>query len=381
MDVRVRSGRIGFCAVMMTAVLAVGGSAAPLMLESVDSAAFAAETSPVPTEHNVPSTRTITISWVGDNILGTDKDFGGGTLPELWARAGKSPDYFFQNVKRYFTADDLTVANFEVALTGERRERYKGDGETYHFYGDPAVAESLPAAGIDVVTLANNHTFDYGQAGFDDTTRALDAVGVDYIGTGHESEGSTYDFRVIRDVKGVRVGLVGYQAWADTVPFRAKVRTDFSTLRAEGAQVVIPFFHWGIEAENRPYEVQTSLAEFAIDQGADAVIGTHPHVLQSMSTYKGKLIAYSLGNFSFGGNTNPSDKRTMILQTRLTVTGERVSGSEYRVIPTRLSRDAGFNDYVPTPYRGAEKAETLEFINEISPDLRGRIGTRFRPVS
>ncbi|GEE03847.1 lipoprotein [Gordonia spumicola] len=360
----------------------VGASAAPVVSPTAADSGIIDSNfrANAPVRPQTPATRTITISWVGDNILGTDKDFGGGTLPELWARSGDSPDYFFQNVKRYFSSDDLTVANFEVALTKRRQERYKGDGETYHFFGDPAVAKSLPAAGIDVVTLANNHTYDYGRGGFEDTTRALDAVGVDYVGTGDASEGSDYDFRVIRDVKGVRVGLVGYQAWADTPSFRAKIRTDFSTLRAEGAQVVIPYFHWGIESQNRPYEVQTSLARYAIDQGADAIIGTHPHVLQSMSTYKGKLIAYSLGNFSFGGNTNPSDKRTMILQTRLTVTGETVSGAEYRVIPTRLSSKSEYNDYVPTPYRGAEKAEALAFINEISPDMNGRIGTRFRPV-
>ncbi len=362
---------------IVCATLFLAASTAPVVRRPVDESVFAADVTVTAAE---PSTRTITISWVGDNILGTDKDFGGGTLPDLWAQAGKSDDYFFQNVKRYFTSDDLTVANFEVALTDKRVERHKGDGETYHFFGDPAVAKSLPAAGIDVVTLANNHTYDYGRAGFDDTTRALDAVGVDYVGTGDATEGSDYDFRVIRHVKGVGVGLVGYQAWADTPAFRAKVRTDFSTLRAEGAQVVIPYFHWGIESENRPYDVQRSLAKFAIDQGADAVIGTHPHVLQSMSTYRGRLIAYSLGNFSFGGNTNPSDKRTMILQTRLTVTGERVAASEFRVIPTRLSRNPSSNDYVPTPYRGAERAEVLAFINDISPGVSGRIGTRFRPV-
>lgn len=327
-----------------------------------------------------PVTRTITISWVGDNILGTDKNFGGGTLPVLWEQSHRSPTYFFQNVRSYFDADDLTVANFEVALTGERNERYKGEGVTYHFYGEPAAARTLPESGIDAVTVANNHTFDYGQKGFDDTMRALSAAGVDYFGSGDAGEGSDYDFAVLRTVAGVRVGLVGYQAWTDTPQFRAKLRGDFTTLRKRGAQVLIPYFHWGIETEHIPYDVQTSLAHYAIDLGADAVIGTHPHVLQSMATYRGKLIAYSLGNFSFGGNTNPSDKRTMILQTRLRVTDGHVEGTEYRVIPTRLSRSEAYNDYVPTPYRGAERAQVLAFINEISPSLHGRVSTRFTPL-
>lgn len=327
-----------------------------------------------------PVNQTITISWTGDNILGTDRDFGGNTLPQVWADNGKAPDYFFRNVKQYFDNDDLTVANFEVALTSATTERYKGEGENYHFSGEPALAKTLSAGGIDAVTLANNHTYDYLRPGFDDTTKALQDAGVEYFGTGSESEGSDYDYSLIRNVKGVKVGLVGYQTWLDTPDIRGKIASDFQELRAHGAQVVIPFFHWGIESQHEPYDVQRELAAFAIDNGADAVIGTHPHVLQSMSTYKGKLIAYSLGNFAFGGNTNPTDKRTMVVQTRFDVRNNKVAGSSFRVIPMRLSSTEAINDYQPTPYTGAERTDVLGFINSLSPKLNGTIGTNFVAV-
>lgn len=354
----------------------VSDTTAPTAVSASSAPAGATESSSAPASSN----ETITVSWTGDNILGTDADFGGGTLPEVWAANNKAPDYFFRNVAKYFTKDDLTVANFEVALTSQRTERYKGDGETYHFFGEPALANTLTAGGIEAVTLANNHTFDYRQKGFDDTLAALEKAGVEYFGTGSESEGSDYDYSLIRDVKGVKIGLVGYQTWLDTPEIRKKIKSDFASLRKRGAQVVLPYFHWGIESENRPYDVQTELAQFAIDNGADAVIGTHPHVLQSMSTYKGKLIAYSLGNFSFGGNTNPSDKRTMVLQTKFNVRDGKVADSSFRVIPTRLSSVPDYNDYQPTPYTGAERSEVLGFINEISPKLNGKISTRFTPV-
>ena len=324
---------------------------------------------------------TITLSWAGDNILGSDDQFGGLTLPAAWERNGKDPRYFFQNVRKYFDESDLTIANLEVALTESRNKRDKGGGEVYHFHGEPALAKTLPAGGIDVVTVANNHTWDYGRKGFDDTIAALDEAGVDYVGTGNPGyDGSDYDFSLLREVNGIPVGLVSYQTWQDTPAIRAKITGDIKGLRKRGAAVVIPYFHWGIESEHLPYDVQRDLARVAIDAGADAVIGTHPHVLQSMAVYDGRLIAYSLGNFAFGGNTNPADKRTAVLQTRLTVHDGAVSGVDYRVIPTRLSRTEGYNDYVPTPYRGAQRRQVLSFLNEISPTLDGTVSDRFTPV-
>lgn len=181
---------------------------------------------------------------------------------------------------------------------------------------------------------------------------------------------------------GVTVGLLGYQAWLDTPELRTKVREDIATLRARGAAAVIPYFHWGIESEYLPYQVQIDLAHAAIDAGADAVIGTHPHVLQSMEIYRGRLIAYSLGNFAFGGHTNPADMRTLILQTRLTTDADgELTDVDFRVIPTRLSQTEAYNDYVPTPYTGAERDEVLAFVNELSPTLSGRVGTEFTPAN
>ncbi|WP_415047043.1 CapA family protein [Gordonia sp. (in: high G+C Gram-positive bacteria)] len=367
----------------MLAVTSCGNDDAPTASSSdVSSSTAASGPSASPASSTAAkASGTLVLSWAGDNILGTDEKFGGLTLPAAWAQSGKDPDYFFQNVKKYFAADDLTIANFEVALTSSRKKRDKGGGEVYHFYGEPAVAKTLTAGGIEVVTIANNHTWDYGRKGFTDTVEALDEAGVQYVGAGNPGyDGSDFDHPLIRDVKGVGIGLLSYQTWEDTPAIRKQVRGDIKKLRAQGADVVIPYFHWGIEAVHEPYEVQRALARVAIDAGADAVIGTHPHVLQSMDVYKGRLIAYSLGNFSFGGNTNPSDKRTMILQTRLTVKDGKVDGVDYRIIPTRLSRTEAYNDYVPTPYGRAEARQVVAFMNQISPSLDGTVSQRFTPV-
>nr|WP_244332556.1 CapA family protein [Gordonia polyisoprenivorans] len=373
--------RSGVWLVVLIAV--VVGVVAASSASSSTTAAPVARVVPGPMVATPPTPRAqqLVLSFTGDNILGTDDKFSTATsLPTVWADNGRRPDYFFQNVKALFDADDPTVANFEVALTRRGTQRYKGEGEVYHFHGDPALAATLPAGGIDVVTVANNHTFDYGQVGFDDTLAALRGVGVGYFGTGDESEGSGYDLDNLTMIKGVTFGFVGYQAWTDSVQMRRKLVSDIKSLRARGADVVIPFMHWGIESEHEPYGVQTELAHLAIDAGADLVVGTHPHVIQSMEIYRGKLIAYSFGNFAFGGNSSPTDKRTFILQTRFDMAGTAVRGVDFRVIPTRVSRTESYNDYVPTPYPPAQSAQVLTFINGLSPTLNGRAANAFVPV-
>ena len=319
---------------------------------------------------------TITLSFIGDNILGTDDRFDPSTsLPARWAAAGNDPRYFYANVAPILKADDLTVANVEVVLSTRGSKIDKGTSEHYHFRGDPKLAATLPVGGIDVATVANNHTGDYGPVAFNDTVENLQKAGVPAFGDMFDQQ-----LTQIVEVKGVRVGLFGMQAWQDSDENRVAIREHITDLRKRGAQVVIPYFHWGIESQNRPYEVQTSLAKYTIDNGADMVIGTHPHVLQSLAEYKGKLIAYSLANFAFGGNNNPQDKRTVILQTKISMADGRVRGVDYRVIPTRVSSTPNYNDFVPTPYGPADSAQVIGFLNGISPTLHGTVSDKFTPV-
>ncbi|MGN1162085.1 MAG: CapA family protein, partial [Candidatus Fimenecus sp.] len=106
--------------------------------------------------------------------------------------------------------------------------------------------------------------------------------------------------------------------------------------------------------------------------GADLVIGHHPHVLQGVESYKGKMIAYSLGNFCFGGNQNPRDKDTMIFRQTFTVTGSGVASDEnYEIIPCSISSTSGRNNYQPTPAEGSEKQRIIDKIQKFSEGLGG----------
>jgi poly-gamma-glutamate synthesis protein (capsule biosynthesis protein) len=129
-------------------------------------------------------------------------------------------------------------------------------------------------------------------------------------------------------------------------------------------------FHWGIEREYRPNNVQIQLAHAAVDLGADLVIGEHPHVLQGVENYKGKKIVYSLGNFSFGGNKNPSDKDSMIFQQTFTIRDGQIQGYDnYKIIPCSISSVKERNNYQPTILEGTEAERVMNKIREISTGL------------
>ena len=322
------------------------------------------------TQTATKTTKTVHLSFMGDDTLGTDPQLKAATnLPTVWAQHGNDPHYFFKNVSQYFKHDDLTVANLETTFASDsRQEAAKPGNIVFHFKGNPKLVAALKVGGIYTVTVSNNHIFDYGKGGFQDTIEILKKAQLGYFGEG---------YRYVKTVKGVKLGFLGYQGWAATRADKQKITKDIRSLRKQGCAVVIPYFHWGIERNAYPNDTQKTLAHYAINHGADMVIGSHPHVIESMESYKGKLIAYSMSNFAFGGNPNPADKRSFILQTNMMVKGKKMSAMKFRVIPTRISTTDSHNDYVPTPYTGSQKVAVLQYMNQLSLTLDNRISAHF----
>ena len=296
---------------------------------------------------------TITVSMTGDCTLGTDVNFDYSTsLNAYFEQYG--PDYFLQNVKDIFENDDLTVVNFEGTLTESNNRQDK----TFAFKAPASFAKILSGSGVEAANLANNHSFDYGQESFDDTKAALDAEGIIHFG---------YDETQVIDVKGIKVGLVGIYELNDHLGRTQQVKDNIAKVKEEGADLVLVVFHWGIEKDAAPTSDQITLARLAIDEGADLVCGHHPHVLQGLETYKGKNIVYSLGNFCFGGNSNPGDKDTIIYQQTFTITEEGIDDyTDYKIIPCSISASSGYNDYRPTPLTGDEADRVTNKFNERS---------------
>lgn len=319
-----------------------------------ETSASDADLTPTPTMAPV----SLTVSVVGDCTLGTDENFDYDTsLNAYYENYGA--DYFFSNVKSIFSADDLTIANFEGTLTdSEDRE-----DKEYAFKAPAEYAGILTSGSVEAVNTANNHSHDYGNQGYEDTISAFDSAGILNFG---------YDKTLVTEVKGIKVGLVGIYELKDHLERKEQLKQNIAKVKAEGAQITIVIFHWGNEKEEVPDSNQTTLAHLAIDEGADLVCGHHPHVLQGIEEYKGKNIVYSLGNFCFGGNQYPSDMDTMIFQQTFTVDQNGVKADNVtNIIPCSVSSDSDYNNYQPTPAEGDEAARILNKIQERTAMITG----------
>ena len=314
----------------------------------------------------VSSPVSLTLSVVGDCTLGTDETFDYDTsLNAYYENYGA--DYFLQNVKDIFSADDLTIANFEGTLT-DSDER---EDKTFAFKAPASYASILTGGSVEAVNTANNHSHDYGDQSFNDTLAALDDAGIVHFG---------YDETAVMNVKGIKVGLVGIYELYDHLEREQQLKDNIAKVKADGAQLIVAIFHWGNETETVPDSNQTTLGRIAIDEGADLVCGHHPHVLQGIETYKGKNIVYSLGNFCFGGNSSPSDMDTMIYQQTFTIDANGVKKDNVtNIIPCSISSAAydGYNNYQPTPAEGDEATRILGKINERSSWISTAEGSTF----
>lgn len=294
---------------------------------------------------------SFTVSVVGDCTLGTDENFDYDTSLNAYYES-YGADYFFANVKSIFSADDLTIANFEGTLTdSEARE-----DKQFAFKAPAEFADILTAGSIEAVNTANNHSHDYGEQSFSDTMAALDSRGIVHFG---------YDETAVMEIKGVKVGLVGIYELNDHLGREEQLKQNIAKVKEDGAQIIIVIFHWGNEKEEIPDSNQTTLGRLAIDEGADLVCGHHPHVLQGIEEYKGKNIVYSLGNFCFGGNSYPSDMDSMIFQQTFTVDQNGLKEDNVtNIIPCSISSDYDYNNYQPTPAEGEEADRILQKIKE-----------------
>lgn len=301
------------------------------------------------TEYADSESIELVMSFTGDCILGTDEFFDWNTSLNAYHEAYGGA-YFLDNVRDIFKKDDLTIINMEGTLTEESARLEK----QFAFKGPMEFIDILSGSSIEAANIANNHSHDYGEKSFQDTVELLEKNNIAPFG---------YERVQVLDVKGIKVGFFGIYELDDHLTRIPQVKENISTLRRQNADVIVAVFHWGNELEEVPDSNQTTLAHLAIDEGADLVIGHHPHILQGVEQYKGKNIAYSLGNFCFGGNTHPAEMDTMIFQQKFVLNSEKkIIESEINMIPCMVSSEVDFNNYQPTPMEGEEAQRIIEKI-------------------
>lgn len=286
-----------------------------------------------PTEATEP--QRFLLTFVGDCTLGASKNTYSAELGFI-KTVGTDYEYPFRNVSTYFQNDDATFLNLEGPLTDRGLPMEK----RHVFHGPTEYVNILTRGSVEVVSLSNNHTMDYGLKGYRSTRETLDQAGVPYV---------EQDTAALVELEcGLTVGLYGTMyAKVDTEAMAQAI----ADLRAQGAELVIVASHWGTEYTYQPTTAQQKIGRGAIDAGADIVWGTHPHVLQPIEEYGDGVILYSLGNFSFGGNTAPEDRDTVLLQQEVVRNADgSFSLGERTLVPCCVSSRESGNNFQPTPY-------------------------------
>lgn len=293
-----------------------------------------------------PTDPTVTLMMSGDVTLGH-------AFEDL---VGEDYTWAFDGMPEYREAD-VAMVNLEGTLTTSDTKLEK----TFNFKANPESIEVLTHGGVDIVNLANNHAMDYREAGLQDTLNTLEQAGIHAVGAGMDvTEARRPE---ILEVKGQRIAYFGYY----TADYHAagagvagtnhgledRIAEDIKAVRDEVDWIVVNF-HWGVELANYPEIWQSELAYFTIDQGADVVVGHHPHVLQGAEIYRGRPIAYSLGNFIFGGNAR-SDYDTAVLKVSL-----REKQMKVEFLPVEVRK------YQPKVVKGERGDRILEHIDMLS---------------
>ena len=281
----------------------------------------------------------IVITAGGDMTIGGNTRKRGDSIFEReLKKQGGDLNFITRNIKDILESDDMTLVNFEGTLTTAPVYKTKND---FTFAAPPAYVEILKNGSIEAVALENNHVMDHGEAGLAETKATLDNAGI--VWSDSKNMG-------VYKVKGVSIAMLTYQQYREKVE-ELLVQVPLDVARAKAAHdIVIVSFHWGQELDYKPNKNQINLGRATIDAGADLVLGHHSHRINPIERYKDKYIVYSLGNFSFAGNTKPSDMSTFLFQVRFDVKDNHVTTDAFRIIPCRISSKTDYNDFAPTPY-------------------------------
>jgi poly-gamma-glutamate capsule biosynthesis protein CapA/YwtB (metallophosphatase superfamily) len=275
------------------------------------------------------------------------------------------PAYPFAGLRETIDRHDIAFANFESSITTAEKPIWV---KKYVFQVGLDEARALGSSGLDLVSIANNHTMDFGEEGFLDTLEALETIGQRYVGGGRDLAEATQPS--VFTAGGTRVVFLAYSDWSSILTRAADGRAGINPLETDRAveeirmlkkpgSVVIVSVHWGLQHTETPTAQQVRAAHALVDAGADVIAGHHPHCPQSVEVYKGKPVFYSLGNLVFG-LSNPD--RVHNIAASLLFDGDRLVSA--RILPVNGLFFS--NGYSPSFLEGDEAAAVVKKIEKIS---------------
>ncbi|USG66899.1 CapA family protein [Brevibacillus ruminantium] len=337
---------------LLTTLSLANLSLVPLLVQAENGGA--AQQSPeLPMPLKPETDEPITVTIVGDILL--DKSVG-----KQIERYGV--DYPFAKTGDLLRQADLTVGNLETAVS----KRGKPESKEFTFRSRPETLAGLVNAGFDIVNLANNHSMDYGMDAFLDTMKHLREYNLAYVGGGKNEEEAYAP--VIRTIKGKRVAVIGLsrvlpnQGWFagknkaglasaySREPMQSYVRK-----AVEASDITIAIMHWNLEYKDYPEEYAKQLARLLIDEGVDAVVGSHSHSLMGVEWYKEAPIFYSVGNFVFTTPRNPKGSESMIVT--LTFAQNQTEG---KIVPAKIVNGQ------PVPLTGEQGKKLIQKVQSLS---------------
>lgn|GEM_PF-606419 len=310
-----------------------------------------------------PERIQVLLSLAGDCTLGSDEPLHGMEDSFVGILRSRGYDYRYPLAlaQPLFSQDDFTLVNLEGIFTDKAFLR---NTDLYlNFRGPAAFVDILTLGSVEGVSMSNNHALDYGASGLEDCQQILDDAGVQWA----------YNSRYfVFERNGIRFAVFSFRRYYMEVYYQWLESAIPQVKQQQDVDFVIVCLHHGEEYEVRHNDHdQTRFARHAIDSGADLVVGTHPHVLQGIEIYKERLILYSLGNFSFGGNNRPYEASvpTAVVQVLLTFDPDSrgLYATQYTIWPFHATGTVPYSNYQPVPVTGTDALEIMAIIQNDTP--------------
>ncbi|WP_390622178.1 CapA family protein [Bacillus tuaregi] len=306
----------------------------------------------------------ITLTFVGDNSFGTYPE-----TPEhlkfdhVFKENNGDNQYVFKNSLPWFNSDDYTIINAESAFTNE----IKAENKMWRIKSDPAHVAFLPASGIEAANLANNHTKDYFEVGYEDT---LEAFAENKVAIFNDGMPLTTKIGKIETI------FLGYDCRMSqqSPEYLARIVEEVKQHKRKDNLVIVNM-HWGVEYRETPVYYQTQFGRSILDAGADIIMGGHPHRLESIENYNGKYIIYSMGDYAFGADPTLLSRQTAMFRVRFAKENDTVVMKGLTIVPTLENSDGSTteNNYQPLPVFGKEAADIVEELSSISSPIENGV--------